>query len=595
MEKKIQYLKNTFSQNDYELIDDDIKDLKIQLKRKPIQIYLLAIKWLIKKELLVTYENVREIIKNDIKIRNNIRDIITSLEESIRVQYLDITIDSYDDFDQFYQKSKSSFHDVLTKINKLDLDDVRKLRNDVNHLVYFLIFNKLDDAINKLKKLRNWRHVNQWVLDKYLDSINELKNRCENLDINYKVNFFKIFAQPFNWSSKNRKISEIDQFKEVNKRSFVNNIFESFYYLNNLYGKISFKKNINIIDFIISSIIFDSLVDKIREIDMKLKSKILEVCDFETIIKNSFRTKEEMNGEKISNHKLDKDFLEKYIGKQNSHETKDNYGLPFLKGIRNKLIHPNGKSYNKTHMYSIGTHEESKSAWFPFGDCELVENEENRSPTFFIKKSIFVESIQKISEVFIKKINMSFNLYIEANAKKNKPSLVLVNIQEVQKLYNKYFEDREAIYLLFIWSVEKEENNILIEYLIMVYTVAKFMKKSNDLIHDWKSWILPDIDKDMDNLMQKCNYNKPINNYLKSKMGEENWEETEWLRFFGQESSNSFLKMYKKVQIKDYKPRNIEEKFLLVIFHNKTQEEWLFLLKELKEKYDKRINEIFIS
>ena len=182
MEKKIQYLKNEFSQNYYELTDDDIKDLKIQLKRKPIQIYLLAIKWLIKKELLVTYENVRKIIKNDIKIRNNIRNIITSLEESIRVQYLDITIDSYDNFDQFYQKSKLGFRDVLSKINKLDLDDVRKLRNDVNHLVYFMIFNQLDDAINKLNKFRDWEHVNQWVLDKYLESINEIKNSCENLN-----------------------------------------------------------------------------------------------------------------------------------------------------------------------------------------------------------------------------------------------------------------------------------------------------------------------------------------------------------------------------------------------------------------------------
>ena len=182
MDKKIQYLKKLFSQNDYELNFDDIQELKIQLKRKPMQIYLLTIKWLVKKELLVTYENVREIIKNDIKIRNNIRNIITSLEESIRVQYLDTEVQAYDDFDQFYKKSKDNFHDILNKIGKLDLDCVRQLRNDVNHLVYFLIFDKLDDAINKLKSLRKWEHVNTWVLDKYLDSIYELKNRCENLN-----------------------------------------------------------------------------------------------------------------------------------------------------------------------------------------------------------------------------------------------------------------------------------------------------------------------------------------------------------------------------------------------------------------------------
>ncbi len=592
MDKKIQYLKNLFSQNDYELNFDDIKDLKIQLKRKPMQIYLLAIKWLVKKELLVTYENVREIIKNDIKIRNNIRNIITSLEESIRVQYLDTEVQAYDDFDQFYKKSKDNFRDILTKIDKLDLDYVRELRNDVNHLVYFLIFDKLNDAINKLKNLREWEHINTWVLDKYLDSIYELKNRCENLPISYKINFFQIFVKPFNWTNKNKKIAEINQFKESNKKSFINDIFESFLYLNNLYEEISFKQNINIIDFVISSIIFDSLVEKIREIDTRFSSKILEMCDFGEIIKKNFKTEAENNLEKTS-HTLDKAFFERYIGKIN-HEIKDNYELLFLKGVRNKLIHPNGKNYNKTHMYFIGTHKESQSAWFPFGECSFVESIENRSPTFFIKKSIFVESIQKISEVFLKKMDISLALYIETNAKKNKPSLNLVNISEARKLYNKYFEDWEEIYLLFIWSFEKEDNHILIEYLIMAYTIAKFMNKSNNIKYDWKSWILPSIDKDIDNLMQKCKFDMSSNNhkYLKSKMSEENWKESEWLGCFGKEQSDIFLEMYKKTQIKNYKPKDIEEKFLIVIFHNKTKKEWLFLLKKLNQKYEKLIHDL---
>ncbi len=398
-------------------------------------------------------------------------------------------------------------------------------------------------------------------------------------NIKLKIDFNEIFFQPFNWTNKNKKIAQIDSKKESNKRSFINDISESFMYLKTLYEEINFtSQNINIIDFLISSIIFWSLIEKITIIDVKLKSEILKGCNFSKIINNNFKTK-------ISDtHTIDESFIEKYIGKSISNN--NNYELQFLKGIRNKLIHPNGQIYQKTHMYSIGTHKEHESEWFPFGECYFVEKEKNRAPTFFVKKTIFLESIIEISKFFSEKISKCLQNYITINTKKNKPSLDLSPIEEAFAQYSEYFEDWEEISLLFIWSKDKSENKDLIQYLRMVYTIAKFMKNSNNITCDWKQWILPNIDEDIEKLMYDCGHTDSTN-YLRSKMAEESWPETEWLKFFGKKQSSVFLKMYDENKIIDYSPSNIEEKFLIVIFNKKTKSEFSLLLKKLKLAYEK--------
>ena len=148
-----------------------------------------------------------------------------------------------------------------------------------------------------------------------------------------KINFNKIFFQPFNWTNKNAKIAEIDSKKENNKRSFTNNIFESFAYLNEHYNKISFDENIDIIDFVISSIIFNSLIEKIQDIDTKFSSNILNKCNFSKIINNNFLLRNENYGLDAPDYNIDKTFIVSYIGGNNF--DKEKYQLLFLKGIIN--------------------------------------------------------------------------------------------------------------------------------------------------------------------------------------------------------------------------------------------------------------------
>lgn len=189
MNNKIKYLKKVFLNNNYELSDLDVLDLEIQLQRKPIQIYLMAIEWLIKNKYSITYQNVKELIKIDIKIRNNIRNIITSLEESIRVIYIDMKADDYSDLSKFNIESKETLNNVIKTLEKNDyseitplLNDIRNIRNDVSHLVYFLIFEKLDDTLIKMNNIRKIKHIDKKVFNKYIKSINDLKNKCKTFD-----------------------------------------------------------------------------------------------------------------------------------------------------------------------------------------------------------------------------------------------------------------------------------------------------------------------------------------------------------------------------------------------------------------------------
>lgn len=399
-----------------------------------------------------------------------------------------------------------------------------------------------------------------------------------------KINFNKIFFQPFNWTNKNAKIAEIDSKKENNKRSFTNNIFESFAYLNELYNKISFDENIDIIDFVISSIIFNSLIEKIQDIDTKFSSNILNKCNFSKIINNNFLLRNENYELYAPNYNIDKIFIETYIGGNNF--DKEKYELLFLKGIRNKLIHPNGKMYNKTHMYSIGTYNESKSKNFSFGECSFVESIEHTSPTFFIKKTIFLEVIKEISEKFSKKISKSFDLYIKADAERKNPSLELCSIKESNNKYKEYFEDWEDIYFLFIWSKEKPENKNLIEYLRIIYTITKFMKKSNNIDYFQEQFIKLNIDEDIEKIMVECGHKNDNNNLLR-KMDEENLPENEWFYFFGKKQSDIFRKKYNESEIKSHHLENIREKFLIIILNSKTQQDFLLLLDNLKLEYEK--------
>lgn len=361
-----------------------------------------------------------------------------------------------------------------------------------------------------------------------------------DLDKNLKINFSKIFCEPFNWNLDNQKIASIDSKKEENKRSFTNNIIESFSYLDYLYEKISFSNNIDICHFLASSIIFSSLIEKIRKIDEKFSSEILKKLNFDEIIKKNFSCDYDNSLLNFNEYKdpIDKLLIEKYIGDKTEN---GRYDLNFLNGIRNKLVHPNGEHYKKTHMYSICSYNEEERQWFRFGGMSHVESKENTTPTFFIKKTIFLESIKEISIYFSKNILTILKSYIKKDVKNKKPSLKILEYKEAAAKYDCYFETWEYISLLFIWSKNNNGNKNLTEYLRIVYTIAKFIKDSNNINdYDWKSWILPNIDKDIEQLMKECGFEKST---------------------------------------------NIKENFLFIIFNKKSESDWKLLLNEIKLKF----------
>ncbi|MGL6125391.1 MAG: hypothetical protein ACRC1F_02815 [Metamycoplasmataceae bacterium] len=193
MNSKIKYLNNSFLQHKYHLNEMDIVDLEKQLVRKPIQIYLMAIEWLAKKEYPISYNNVKKLIKTDIKIRNDVRNIITSLEESIRVIYLDnqINEDSFYNFKEFQNKSKKSLNYIIDKDLKNSntsevvsrFNKIRKIRNMVGHLAYLVIFDKIDIVLKELNDIRNLKNIDKEVFDSYIDSINNNLNNIENFDV----------------------------------------------------------------------------------------------------------------------------------------------------------------------------------------------------------------------------------------------------------------------------------------------------------------------------------------------------------------------------------------------------------------------------
>ncbi|AHK22651.1 hypothetical protein X271_00551 [Candidatus Hepatoplasma crinochetorum Av] len=187
IERKIKFLKQEFSKNNYVLLKDDIKDLKIQLERKPVQLYNLAIKFLLKNNEKINYENISKIIIIDIRIRDNLKKIITSLEEYIRVKYIDFKKIEFNN-----NLIKKIYTENLAKmIQELKVDEyniIREIRNKVNHIVYPIIFEEFKNIFNNLIKIRNLDFINKNTFDKYLRSI---LNTNYNININFINNSFK--------------------------------------------------------------------------------------------------------------------------------------------------------------------------------------------------------------------------------------------------------------------------------------------------------------------------------------------------------------------------------------------------------------------
>ena len=173
LENKIAFLKQEFKKYNYNLSLQDKEDLKRRLISKPVQLYLLGIEFLKKCKAPISYANVKKLIIIDIRVRDNIKKVITSLEEALLVKYIDSKYELYDL--EVFRKLKSSknLSDIIKELkNKSNnLDQIRKIRNDVNHLVYPIIFNKFEQIIGAIKNLKQINFVENKIIDILLTKI----------------------------------------------------------------------------------------------------------------------------------------------------------------------------------------------------------------------------------------------------------------------------------------------------------------------------------------------------------------------------------------------------------------------------------------
>jgi len=180
--KKINFLSKNFKDNNYILSEKDIADLIIQLNRKPIQLYLKTIDVIkLNNKQSLTYENVSQMIKDDIKIRNNIRNIITPFEEAIRLEYIDKIIElgniqKYLEFSKYSPKNPT-LPSIINELKKEIYHEVRKIRNDVSHLSYPMIFGDLENILIKLNNIKNIDFVNEKTLNICIEKVNIIKGK----------------------------------------------------------------------------------------------------------------------------------------------------------------------------------------------------------------------------------------------------------------------------------------------------------------------------------------------------------------------------------------------------------------------------------
>ena len=190
---KISLLKEVFKKHNYNLNVKDFKDLKRRLISKPIQLYLLVIKLLEKNNAKINYQNVKNLIILDIRIRDNVKKVITALEESIWVQYIDSKID-FNDYEKLKKLSSKNIilYNVINQLEKNDLHLIREIRNDVNHIVYPIIFNKFEKLIQQILKLKNIDFIENRIINALLIKIYQAK---KDLELNFIDDLFRRIYQ----------------------------------------------------------------------------------------------------------------------------------------------------------------------------------------------------------------------------------------------------------------------------------------------------------------------------------------------------------------------------------------------------------------
>ena len=194
IKSKILFLEKIFKNYNYNLNFENIKDLKRRLISKPVQIYLLAIEFLKKNKTKINYKNVKNLIILDIRIRDNIKKVITAIEEAIWVQLIDQKI-QFEDFNRLkiFNNKNDKLYEIINKLKQEELHLIRKIRNSVNHLVYPILFNKFEKIIKEIQKFKNIDFIENKIIDKLLTKIwqtnDDIKLKCIN-DLFMKNNDF---------------------------------------------------------------------------------------------------------------------------------------------------------------------------------------------------------------------------------------------------------------------------------------------------------------------------------------------------------------------------------------------------------------------
>ena len=150
---------------------------------KPVQLYLIAIDWLKDHQKNINYRGVEKLIKDDIKIRDKVRKIITPLEEHIRARYCadkndpEFNIVNSAKFKNLYKKHK--LNDIISTYtrnpDKQYFRKIQYIRNNVNHLSYPLLFQDFDEILQGLDQIKKLEFVDNNKIIKLIQKIKKIQ------------------------------------------------------------------------------------------------------------------------------------------------------------------------------------------------------------------------------------------------------------------------------------------------------------------------------------------------------------------------------------------------------------------------------------
>lgn len=173
MEQKIEYIKKAFLNKGYQLNAKDLEDLNMQIKRKPPIIYIKSIEFLQESSIEITYNNVKNFIKKNIKIRDLVKSVVSGIEESFRTSLIkyDATYDEYvsiknKNFGSLIKNSKHPETEILLQI--------KNIRNNVSHLSYPIIEDNLTNIIETLLKSKEIDFIEDNRIDNIVEEIKKI-------------------------------------------------------------------------------------------------------------------------------------------------------------------------------------------------------------------------------------------------------------------------------------------------------------------------------------------------------------------------------------------------------------------------------------